>query len=575
MAKKVQKRPVSSQRPTRSAAATAENTVDWSRWEIWLPVIVAFLMFATGLKNAMTGIDDHASTTENPVVTDFSLATVFSHFNLGMYAPVTWIGYALAYGLGKDNAFLYHLLSLLVHTFNTWLVYKLLVKLEVRRNLLLPLALLFAIHPIQVESVAWIAGFSTPLYSLFSLLAFSYYLDYAADKPNRYKWYGISLAMFVLGCMAKSAAVTVPITLIVLDWWRKPERLTRIQQWAAYAPYFLIALGFGLLTIYTREQAGTIVGTNATGYTGLERVLLVCYAPLFYISKMLVPLQLNIYYAFDKVNGTLPWTYYAAPFAIAALAWTAWRYRNEAPYLAIGLAFFLSNIVVVLPFATLGTFEMCADHYNYIACIGIFFILLEGWLALQRRFESSAGMLKMIGYIWFGAMFLLCFRQIRIWKDTITVISNAIDNGFYHQGMMYMGRGVAYGDLGRPEEALQDFSNAIAVNPKMADAYKFRGSLYGQAGQIELALADLEKYATMDSTDVVTWNNLAMIYMRKQQLQKSLQAFNKAIELKPDAAISYQNRAKIYEMMGNIPMMQADLAKAQEIAAQKGMKSYE
>jgi tetratricopeptide (TPR) repeat protein len=483
-----------------------------------------------------------------------------------MYAPITWIGYAVAYGLGKDNALLYHLLSLLVHTFNTWLVYRLLVKLEVRNSLILPISILFAIHPIQVESVSWIAGFSTPLYSMFSLLSFSFYLDYAGDQPNRYRTYALALGMFVLACLAKSAAVTVPLTLIVLDWWKKPERLTRLQQWAAYVPFFLLSLGFGLLTIYSREQAGTMVGTAVNGYSALERVLLVCYAPLFYMYKMLVPLQLNVYYSFDRVNGQLPWQYFAAPLALAAMAWSSWRYRKEAPYLGIGLLFFMSNIIVALPFATLGTFELCADHYNYIACIGIFFILTEGLLALQNRFPNSAGAFKTLGYVWLAAMFVLCFRQIRIWKDSITVISHAIDNGFYHQGMMYMGRGVAYGDIGRPEEAIQDFTRAIEIDPTKRDAYKFRGSLYGQAGQLDLALADLKKYVALDPADAVSWNNIAMIHMRKGELQDALYAFTKTIEIKPDAAISYQNRARIYEMMGNTAMMQADLAKARQLA---------
>lgn len=565
MAKKIQKRPVTNPRPARQTAVAAEP-VDWSRWAAWVPVVLAFLMFVTGLGNAMTGIDDHASTTDNPVVTNFSLASVFSHFNLGMYAPLTWIGYATAYGLGKENATMYHLLSLLVHTFNTWLVYRLLVKLEIRKSLILPISILFAIHPIQVESVSWIAGFSTPLYSMFSLLAFLFYLDYAGDQPNRYRSYALALGMFVLACLAKSAAVTVPITLIVLDLWRKPERLTRLQQWGAYVPFFLISLGFGLLTIYSREQAGTLVGTDVNGYTAFERILLVCYTPLFYIYKMVLPLQLNVYYSFDKIDGQLPWQYFASPFALAALGWAAWRFRNTAPYLAIGLLFFLSNILVELPFATLGTFELCADHYNYIACIGIFFILTEGLLALQQRFPDSAGALKTVGYVWFAAMFVLCFRQIRIWKDSITVISHAIDNGFYHQGMMYMGRGVAYGDIGRPQEAIEDFTKAIAIDSTKRDAYKFRGSLYGQAGQLDLALADLRKYVTLDTADAVSWNNIAMIYMRKGQLQDALNAFTKTIEIKPDAAISYQNRAKIHEMMGNTALMQADLERARQRA---------
>lgn len=565
MAKKAQKRPVPKATPVATPAT------DWSRWEVWIPVLLAFVMFASGLNNAMTGIDDHASTTDNPVVTNFSLASVFSHFNLGMYAPITWIGYALVYGIGKDNATLYHLLSLLVHTFNTWLVYRLLVKLEVRKSLLLPISILFAIHPIQVESVAWIAGFSTPLYSMFCLLSFLYYLDYASDRPGRYRFYALALGMFILGCLAKSAAVTLPLTLIILDWWRKPTRLTRMQQWAAYVPFLLISIGFGLLTIYSREHAGTLVGATTNGYTAFERVLLVCYSPLFYISKMLVPLNFNIYYSFDKVDGALPWIYYAAPILVASLAWAAWRFRQSAPYLALGLLFFLSNIVVALPFATLGTFELCADHYNYIACIGIFFVLAEGSLALQQRYPNAAGGLKTLGYIWLVVVFVQCFRQIRIWKDSITVISNAIDNGYYHDGMMYMGRGVAYGDKGRPEEALEDFSRAIAIDSSitMRDAFKFRGSLYAQAGNMDLALKDLRKYVTMDSADVVTWNNIGMIYMRKQQLPQALQAFTKTIELKPEAAISYQNRAKIHELMGNTEQMQADLRKAQELAGRK------
>ncbi len=375
--------------------------------------------------------------------------------------------------------------------------------------------------------------------------------------------------MFVLGCMAKSAAVTVPLTLVILDWWRKPANLSRFRQWAAYAPFFLIAVGFGLLTIYSREQAGTLVGADTNGFTALERLLLLCYTPLFYIYKMLLPLQLNIYYSFDKVDGQLPWYYYASPLVVAGMAWAAWRYRREAPFLSFGLLFFLSNIAVALPFATLGTFELCADHYNYIACIGIFFVLSEGLLLLQKRFPDAAGALRLTGQVWLFAMFVLCFRQIRIWKDSITVISHAIDNGYYHKGMMFMGRGVAYGDLGRPQEAIADFSRAIEINPDMRDAYKFRGSLYAQAGQLDLALVDLRKYVTLDSADAVSWNNIAMIYMRKQQLPQALEAFTKTIELKPEAAISYQNRAKIHEMMGNTAMMQADMMKARELAGKR------
>jgi tetratricopeptide (TPR) repeat protein len=193
--------------------------------------------------------------------------------------------------------------------------------------------------------------------------------------------------------------------------------------------------------------------------------------------------------------------------------------------------------------------------------------LVCGWQALVAN--PKLGWLKNVGYIWMVACVILCLMQVRVWKDTVTVISNAINNGYYQKGMMYFARGVEYGDLGKPQDAIRDFTSALALDPDMRDAYKFRGSLYAQAGQIDLAVADLEKYLKYDPSDVVTWNNMAMIYMRQNKLPQAMEAFNKTIELKPDAAISYQNRAKIYEMMGDPARSAADLQKAKEVAAGK------
>lgn len=341
------------------------------------------------------------------------------------------------------------------------------------------------------------------------------------------------------------------------------------QRVIPYIPFFVLALGFGLLTIYSRNASGTTVGTDANGFSGLERLLLVCYAPVFYLSKILVPLKMNIYYSFDRVNGVLPWTYWVSPLIIAALAFIAFRLRKTIPGVYIGLAFFMANIFFTLPFVTLGTFELCADHYNYLASLGVYLALGSVLIWLSERYGNQAGLIRTIVGVWIFAVAILGFKQVGVWKDTISVVSNAINNGYYHHGMMYFGRGVEYGDLGKPQLAIQDFTKALELDPNMRDAYKFRGSLYAQDGQIDLAVKDIEKYLTYDPEDVVSWNNMAMIYMRQNKLEKSLQAFNKTIELKPDAAVSYQNRAKIYEMLGDQQKAQADLQKAKELAGNK------
>jgi tetratricopeptide (TPR) repeat protein len=553
------------QNKTTSAPSPVTAAPDSGNWKIWVPVVAAALMYLITLSYPLLGLDDHQATVENKAVTEFS---PFTNFNLGMYAPLTWAAYAIPYNLmPKDTFWGYHLLGFIVHLLNTWLVARLLLRLGVRESMRFPIALLFAIHPIQAESVAWVAGFSTPFYVLFCLLGLLYYLKYqAVADQTKWQWYALALIMMLLGNLAKSAAVVLPLLMVIIDWWL-PSRLDLKKRIAGYAPFFLMALGFGLLTIYSRNVSGTAVGTDANGFSAIERLLLVSYAPVFYLTKILLPFKLNIYYSFERVNGVLPWVYWVAPLVIAALSYTAWHYRKTIPGIYIGLAFFMANIFFTLPFVTLGTFELCADHYNYLACVGVFFAIGSVLAYWSDQYPNKAALIRNVFIGWTVMVAVLGVKQVGMWKDTITVVTNAIDNGYYHKGMMYFGRGVEYGDLSKPQLAMQDFTKALELDPNMRDAYKFRGSLYAQAGQIDLAVKDIQKYLTYDSTDVVSWNNMAQIYMRQNKLQQSLEAFNKTIELKPGAIVSYQNRAKIHEMMGNQAAAAADLQRAKELSA--------
>jgi protein O-mannosyl-transferase len=554
----------------KSVKITASTPIDsWVHWYQWLPVAAAFVLTSITLGYPLLGLDDHASTTENPIVKDFFNPEHWKKFNLGMYAPVTWWAYSIAYGLsgGKDAGMWYHLLSVLVHTLNTALVIMVLMRLEVGAAVRWVVALLFAVHPIQAESVAWVAGFSTPFYVFFCLASMYAYLRYAHEEDAR-KWYWAALGLFLLAGLAKSAAVALPPTLMILDWWRSPARLSLQQRLLGYVPFFALAVGFGLLTIYARNTSGTTVGA-ASDFSALDRFLMVCYTPVFYLSKHVWPMSLNVYYSFNKVNGAFPWYYYAAPVVIATLAVWAWYQRRVARYVWIGLLFYLANVFVTLPFATLGEFELCADHYNYLACVGVFWILVRGWQDMQARWPGSAGIIKAVGYMWLGAMVFLGFWQVRYWKDTITIISHAIDNGYYHNGMMYFGRGIEYGDLNKPQLAIQDFTKALELDSTRRDAYKFRGSLYAQTGRIDLGIKDLEKYVTLAPDDVVTWNNLYEIYNRLNRNDAALNAINKTIALKPDVAGSYQKRAILLQKMNQPEAAQADMEKAKELAQKR------
>jgi len=542
-----------------SAQAPAAPLIP-DRWLPWIPVVIGVLVFSTGLTNQLLGIDDHTATVDNPAVRDFK---IFSSFNLGMYAPLTWAGYAVAYILGKDSPFWYHLLSMVVHAVNIFLVFQLMLRLDTGKKTALAVALLFAIHPIQVESVAWIAGFSTPLFSMFYLLACLRYLDYT-KQPEQILNYWLALLMFVLACLAKSAAVTLPLSFMVFDLWRKPA-LSRTRQWMGYAPFLLISLGFGLLTLFSRDQTNAMVETPGVHFNALERLQVLFYTPVWYWYKLLLPFKLNIYYSFDQVNGQFPWPYFVAPLVVAGALFSAWRYRSTAPWAWFGLLFFFANVSVMLPYFSHGTFEFCADHYNYLAMIGICFLLVQGWQTLQAKWQDVSGLLRMAGYAWLVMLAVLSLRQIRVWKDTNSVVSNAIDKGYYQNGLMYAARGKELGSRGKVKEAIQDFDKSLEINPEIYESYKFRGDLYGAIRQYEKSVADLNIYLQHFPNDAEQYFNRGLSHYKLKHHREAIADYDKCLELNPGFAQAYLGRSNAYNAIGEAAKAEADLKQFEKL----------
>ncbi len=393
---------------------------------------------------------------------------------------------------------------------------------------------------------------------MFYLMACLQYLDYS-ERPGEMRAYWLALLLFVAACLAKSAAVTLPLTFVVLDLWRKPA-LSRARQWIGYAPFFLIALGFGLLTIYSREQSTMVMEIPGSRFSLPERLLVLFYTPVWYWYKLLLPLKLNIYYSFDKINGQFPWMYYAAPLVVAGALFAAWRYRQNAPWLWFGLLFFFANVSVMLPFTSQGTFEFCADHYNYLAMIGVCFILVQGWTALQAKWPGMDGWLRVAGVAWVVLLDAMCLRQIRIWKDTNTVVTNAIDNGFYQNGLMYAARGKELGSKGKIKEAILDFDKSLEINPSLYESYKYRGSLYGVIKRYDKSAADLSVYLKQYPNDAEQYYNRGLSLLNLNRAPEAIADFSKTLELSPGFTRAYRARSNAYNAIGDAVKAAADLA---------------
>lgn len=538
--------------PKSNVTETPDNTAQWLPW---LLAGVAFVLYSTGFSNEMSILYDKEATIANPAVKNF---LVFSGFNLGMYAPVTWIGYQIAYVIGKESPNMYHILSAVVHAVNVVLVFRLMMRLNTGLTAAALVALFFGIHPLQVESVAWIAGFSTPLFSMFSLLSMHYYLRYASNAENGLgKHYWVSIGMFLLACLAKSAAVTLPLTLLVLDWWKKRPINTKVL--LEKGPFFLISLGFGLLTLYSRQFAGQ--PNQPADFNLLDRGLMACHSIVFYWKKLLFPMDLSIWYPFVKTEGTWTWDYYAAPFLLFGILFLAWRSRHAWPIVWVAVLFYLSNIALSLPWSTFGVFELRADRYNYLASIG-FFALLAHLPALIKDKKPTWGtavwgLLLGLAFTWLITSAL----RIRDWKNTTSLIETAIAATGDNFGKAYLLRGMSYGKASDAQKAIQDFSRALQLNPDLYEAYKFRGNIFGMLKNYDQSVDDLSKFLERYPEEVPELYNRGLSYANLEKNQEAIADFTTAIALDTTFARLYRARGNCLLKMGETEKGNADLKK--------------
>lgn len=543
--------PESSDRPWYESAAIP-----------WVAALTAFFLYATGFGNALLTLGDLTATVNNPAVTRFEPFS--QRHNLGMYAPLTWLGYALAFAWGAGKASAFHFLSALFHALNTALVLRVFRRMPIGGLAAFFTALFFAVHPIQTESVAWIAAFSTPLYAFFSLLAIDWYLSRPAGKPYAAQ-YWLSIAAFAAACLSKPLAVALPLSLLALDLWRgRPRTLALFYD---KIPYALIALLFGWQAIALRAEGGLVIeeaGVQAFGLT--DRFWMVCHTIVFYWYKLLAPFNLSVWYPFVKnASGAWPWTYYLAPALLALAGFCAWRWRRAYPLLWQGLLFYMANIAIALPFAPFGSLELRADRYNYLAACGIFAIL--GYLPTFLRARSETWGARARMGLWLLAALWLALSALRLrdWQDTLTLVNRAMAAQGDNYGRAYHLRGLEYARQGKSAEAMSDFNDAIERNPKLSEAFKYRGALYGMKRRYEESISDLDVYLKRHPEDAEYYFNRGLAYYNLGRYQEALSDFDYCIDRRPDFAPAWQGRANVWRELGEAEKSAADKNRFEEL----------
>ncbi|MEW6260221.1 MAG: tetratricopeptide repeat protein [Thermodesulfobacteriota bacterium] len=467
--------------------------------------------------------------------------------------PLTWISHMVDVSLFGAHPSGHHLMNVLFHALNSVLLFLFWTRVTGNRWSAAALAGLFALHPLHVESVAWISERKDVLSTWFLLLTLFSWNRFVRHQSLRN--YLISLVCFSLGLMAKPMVVTLPCLLLLLDFWpyerhRHPNAVTLVDSaqpngllrrffwlFVEKVPFFLLSAVSSLMTIVVQRKAmGSLEALPLD-----VRLANAITAYVRYIGKLLWPNDLAVFYPYsESVHGWRVAACLAVLLLISALLW--WK-RRAHPYGIVGWLWFLGTLVPVIGLVQVGGQSM-ANRYTYIPSIG-FFLVLCWWFADRLRHRPAWVRPIAFGYAlvlgWMGG---LTFVQIGYWQNTLTLFRHAESvTGPNHVAQINLGVFVAERD--GPEAALPYFLRAIQIKPNDVEARFNAGLAYRQIGRYAEAVQQYRMAVTLNSGYVEAWNNLGVVLDLTGDRDAARAAFERALSIDPDYEAAQINLNKL------------------------------
>ncbi len=524
--------------------------------------------------------DDRAFTEAAPVREPSGLRHIwFSPSEIqgeGHYWPLTYTTFWLDHRLWGFAPAGFHAVNLLLHFANVLLLWRLLLRMAVPGAWMI--AALFAVHPVHVEAVAWVIGRKDLLAMLFYLSAGRAWLRFL-DEPHpsrQYTCYGLALALFAAGLLCKSIGVTLPVALLICQWWRHGH-VTWVDL-RRVAPFFAVGLGIAAADLsYYREDVAAWI----TRYSPVERVLLAAHALWFYLGKLLWPTGLAVIYPHWEVTVADPLAlgYVAAAVAVAAALWFL-RHRIGRGPLA-GVLFFAVTLSPVLGFVNYGymQFSFVADRYQYLAGIGPLAVIVGAAAWGLTKLPEIVG--KVALCLVLGVLVLLgtlSWRQAGIYRDEITFFNHVIsynptawnahlnlgkalfESGRREEGLAairteltlrpdsfkaHYSAGLMFLHLDRLDESEKHMRRAFELNPRYPDTILNLGGLHLKRGEYEEALALYRRAVEMTADNAAAWSNMGIALYSLDRADEALQSFDRALALDPTLEVARTNREAV------------------------------
>src|SRR5499427_4144859 len=521
---------------------------------IWFGMILVAITVAAYLPVALRAgfiWDDDDYVTANRLLTapDGLRRIWFSFDSPSQYFPLVYTTFRVERALWGLNPAGYHWVNILLHVVNALLVWRLLVRLSVPGAWLA--AAIFSLHPVQVESVAWVTELKNVLMGCFFLLTLLSWLAFVDERTKRpWLFYGLALCLYALALSAKTTACTLPAALLLILWLkRKRIDWKRLLQ---LVPFILLGVGMGLLTIWwERFHQGT--RGPLFSLSPMERTLVASRAIWFYLSKLFWPSSLTFIYPRWTIRPThfLDYRWLMALAALGVMIYLVRRYVGRG--VEVAAAFCVLTLSPVLGFIMLYTFRytFVADHYQYLASIGPIALAAAGTATLAATWKGSRRLILGSAVCVVGILATLTWHQTKIyhnletlWRDTLAKNPAA--------WMAHNNLGALLARQGKLTEAIEQYELALQVKPNFNEAYNNLGNTLVDQGKVLEAIQCYKRALELNPSYAEAYYNLGNVLAHQGKLSEAIQNYERAVQLKPDYAEACYNMGVALQGEGKV-----------------------
>jgi Tfp pilus assembly protein PilF len=542
-------------------------------------IVVCFFLLAVTLaaygqvvKHDFVGLDDDIYVTENYHVraglTSAGIVWAFSFTDSPYWHPLTWLSHMLDCQLYGVRPSMHHLTNVVLHLANSLLLFLFLYKMTGALWRSCFVAALFALHPLNVESVAWVTERKNILSTFFWMLTVVFYVRYS-KKPGLAR-YLLVVSIFALGLMAKPMLVTLPFVLLLLDYWplerfpvQQVDSDTRTEAAHANVPVFqrttfgslvlekvpllILSVLSISLTSLSVKRSGILISTTLVPMKLRIANAIVSYAR--YIGKLIWPQDLAVFYPYPS---TVPlWQSVGAGLLLAGISFLMIRAWRKSPYLCLGWLWYLGTLIPAIGLVQAGQWPAMADRFTYVPAIGLFVMLawfiphlLTKWRYRRTGLALAAGALL-------AALLLLTWTQLHRWSNTITLFEHAL-NVTVNNYLAHNNLGNALARQGKLKQARDHYVEALQINPTFPRAHNNLANVLARQGKSEEAIAHYTKALEIKPNFPKAHNNLGNVLARQGKNQEAIAHYTKALVIQPDFAGAYNNLGNVLEGQGKI-----------------------